>query len=331
MAEPAPAPPPHRAPAPADIEPPDPLERDPLAGLGVEHAERVPTLPSLAALRRLTDRDLSLDPFERDPLTGLGVEFVDSLPVLPSLAALHRLTERDLPSGDGLPMPDGSVQWLVLSHTYHAFEHHFRHRPDVFVGCDGLLHGERAPDARGRMRPLSLAPDVMVAFGVERRARDSYVIWQEGGPPAFVLEVASPSTWRRDRDVKPGLYASMGVREYFLYDPVGGRLAPRLQGNVLEGGVYRALPAGRMESGVSGVWSEVLGLWAFLTGEDGELRWYDPEAGRRLETPAEVHAAREAEAAALEAAEEKVAELEARLRTLERRPAATPPPGEPTS
>ena len=152
----------------------------------------------------------------------------------------------------------------------------------------------------------------------------------------------------------------MGVREYFLYDPVGGRLAPRLRGNVLEGGAYRALRAGRMGNGASGVWSEVLGLWAFLKGEDGELRWYDPEAGKELETPAEVHAAREAagacaaeeavareaaetraieeaaareaaearaveeaaaremEASARRAAEEKLAALEARLRTLER-------------
>ena len=294
MAEPAHAPPPPRAPLPADIDP--------------------------------------FDPFERDPLTGVGIELVESLPALPSREALYRLTDRDLPCGDGLPMPDGAVQWLVLSHTYHAFERHLRHRSDVFVGCDGLLYAERAPDARGRVRPLSLAPDVMVAFGVEKRARDSYVIWQEGGPPAFVLEVASPSTWRRDRDVKPGLYASMGVREYFLYDPVGGRLAPRLQGNVLEGGAYRALHAGRMDNGVSGVWSEVLGLWALLKGKDGELRWYDPEAGKELETPAEVYAAREAaearaieeaaaremEASARRTAEEKLAALEARLRTLER-------------
>ena len=287
-----------------------------------------------------------IEPFERDPLTGIGIELVESLPALPSREALHRLTDRDLPCGDGLPMPDGFIQGPLLRDIVHAFEHHFRHRPDVLVGSDNLLYAERVPDAQGRVRPLSLAPDVMVAFGVEERARDSYVTWQEGGPPAFVLEVASPSTWRRDRDVKPGLYASMGVREYFLYDPVGGRLAPRLQGNVLEGGAYRALGAERMDNGASGVWSEVLGLWAFLKGEDGELRWYDPEAGKELETPAEVHAAREAaeacaaeeaaareaaearaieeaaaremEASARRAAEEKLAALEARLRTLER-------------
>ena len=294
MAEPAHAPPPPRAPFPVDIEP--------------------------------------FDPFERDPLTGIGIELVESLPTLPSREALYRLTDRDLPCGDGLPMPDGYIQGPLLRDVVPAFEHHFRHRSDVLVGSDNMLYAEGTPDARGRVRPLSLAPDVMVAFGVEKRARDSYVIWREGGPPAFVLEVASPSTWRRDRDVKPGLYASMGVREYFLYDPVGGRLAPRLQGNVLEGGAYRALRAGRMDNGVSGVWSEVLGLWAFLKGKDGELRWYDPEAGKELETPAEVYAAREAaearaieeaaaremEASARRAAEEKLAALEARLRTLER-------------
>ena len=59
-------------------------------------------------------------------------------------------------------MPDGYIQGPLLRDIVHAFEHHFRHRPDVLVGSDNLLYAERAPDAQGRMRPLSLAPDVMV-------------------------------------------------------------------------------------------------------------------------------------------------------------------------
>ena len=312
MAEPAHAPtlprattPPRaRAPSPADIEP---FERDPPPGLGAECIGSLPSPPSREALHRLAGHDLPLDPFERDPLTGLGVEFIESLPVVSSREALHRLTDRDLPSGDGLPMPDGWLQGPVLRDVVFAFEHHFRRRPGVLVGSDNLLYAERSPDAVG-MRPLSLAPDVMVAFGVEERVRHSYMVWREGVPPAFVLEVASPSTWRRDRDVKPGLYASMGVREYFLYDPLGGWLEPRLQGHVLEGGGYRRLRAGRMESGARGVWSEVLGLWAFLKGEDEALRWYDPETGKVLETAAETRAAREMEASARQAAEARAAE-----------------------
>ena len=244
------------------------------------------------------------------PVTGLPLSFVESLPRLPSLEALRALTERDLPDSDGQPMPESIIQWPVMGYTYYAFTHHFRHRPDVFVGCDGFVYAEGEPQADGAVRPLAVAPDVMVAFGVERRWRTSYLTWVEGGPPAFVLEVASPSTWRRDRDRKPGLYASMGVREYFLYDPVGGRLAPRVQGRVLEGGAYRVLRMERMDNGAAGVWSEVLGLWAFLKGEEEALRWYDPVAGKELEDPAEVHEAREVEAAArkVEAAAREAAE-----------------------
>ena len=63
-----------------------------------------------------------------------------------------------------------------------------------------------------------------VRCGAVLHRRRSYAIWREGKPPEFVMEIASASTWRRDRDEKPAIYESLGVREYFLYDPVGGRL-----------------------------------------------------------------------------------------------------------
>jgi len=39
------------------------------------------------------------------------------------------------------------------------------------------------------------------------------------GTPALVIEVLSPSTRRRDREVKRRLYDRAGVREYWLVDP----------------------------------------------------------------------------------------------------------------
>ncbi len=39
------------------------------------------------------------------------------------------------------------------------------------------------------------------------------------GTPALVIEVLSPSTRKRDREVKRRLYARSGVREYWLVDP----------------------------------------------------------------------------------------------------------------
>ena len=305
MAEPAHAPtlPRARAPSPADVEP---FGREPPTGLGIQLGS-LPAPPSREALHRLAGHDLPLDPFERDPLTGLGVEFIESLPVVSSREALHRLTDRDLPGGDGLPMPDGWIQGPVLRDVLHAFEHHFRHRPDVLVGSDNLLYAERSPEAVGE-RPLSLAPDVMVAFGVEERVRHSYMVWREGVPPAFVLEVASPSTWRRDRDVKPGLYASMGVRGVLSVRPVGRAFGAAIAGPRAGGWRVSEAAGGADGERCEGVWSEVLGLWAFLKGEDEALRWYDPETGEVLETAAETRAAREMEAAARQAAEARAAE-----------------------
>lgn len=45
------------------------------------------------------------------------------------------------------------------------------------------------------------------ALGVGNHRRRSYSLWREGKPPEFVMEVASISTWKRDRDEKPALDA----------------------------------------------------------------------------------------------------------------------------
>jgi Uma2 family endonuclease len=39
------------------------------------------------------------------------------------------------------------------------------------------------------------------------------------GPPTLVIEIASPSTRTRDREMKRDLYARFGVLEYWLVDP----------------------------------------------------------------------------------------------------------------
>ena len=148
-------------------------------------------------------------------------------------------------------------------------------------------------------------------------------MWQERKAPDFVLEIASESTWRRDRDEKPARYAALGVGEYFLYDPDGGRLEPRLQGYVLEEGAYRRLPGERLGNGAWGVRSPVLGLCAWLRGRRGVLRWHDPHTGQDLEDYEEAQAGRaaaedraERETTARRAADARAAEAEAELAEL---------------
>ncbi len=126
------------------------------------------------------------------------------------------------------------------------------HRDDVFVGCNLFV---RHPDS-GSKRGWSMAsPDLFVAFGMpprRQRPRRSFVVWrQEGRKPDIVLEIASKKTRRRDAKEKPGVYAGLGVREHFLYDP-DGVLRPELQGFALlriAGGDSVQRCAGRSQRG----------------------------------------------------------------------------------
>ena len=264
------------------------------------------------------------------PVSYAG-RLVQELPAFPSRAALRALTQRELPETDGRPLPESMYQHPTIHYTVSALGRWFRtRRPEAYVAGELLVYSEGREEADGRVRAEWVVPDVLVAFGVGGHRRHSYVLWQEGKAPEFVLEVASGSTWRRDRDEKPGVYAGLGVREYFLYDPVGRWLEPRLQGYGLVGGRYRRLAAERLGGGEWGLRSRELGLWAWAKGAGGELRWGDPETGRELEDYDELHDSRDAEvasrraaearlgeeASARRAAEAQVAELRARLREL---------------
>ncbi len=64
-----------------------------------------------------------------------------------------------------------------------------------------------------------LAPDIAVITGIAHRPVRSWRIGKSGPAPQVVFEIASEETWKKDLLEKPGKYASMGVQEYFAYDP----------------------------------------------------------------------------------------------------------------
>ena len=230
---------------------------------------------------------------------------MSSRPHLPAAAV-------DYPSSDGKPMAENDAQLHAIHYAFGALLLHYRDRPDVYVSGDLLIYYEE-----GNPR-VSVAPDTFVVFGVEDRKRMNYKVWEEGKGPDFVLEVASPNTWREDMERKPGIYAGLGVREYFLFDPWGEHLAPRLQGYRLVDGTYERLPAVESIDRTLTLTSEVLGLELRAKGE--EMRFHNPSTGETLLSHGEEHAARREEAAARRAAEARVAELEARVRVLEGTP-----------
>jgi Uma2 family endonuclease len=208
------------------------------------------------------------------------------------------------PESDGKPMGETDLHIDALIYLREALRDFFRDEPQVYVAGNMFLYYEEGNPA------ACLAPDVFVVQGVIKQERRTYKLWEEGQPPAVVFEITSRGTRLEDLGSKRVVYAMLGVREYFLYDPLGEYLQPPLQGYELQQGEYQRMPAaveGRLAS-------QVLGLELRL--EAGQLRVVNPSTGERLLTPAEAQAAWRAEATARHAAEAELERLRAELARL---------------
>ena len=210
----------------------------------------------------------------------------------------------DYPCSDDQPMAESEFQLVPMLYALNVLRMHFRGREDVYVGGDMFVYYEE-----GNPRAV-VAPDVFVVIGAPKRAehpRDTYKLWEEPKGPDFVLEILSSSTWEADLGPKRALYASLGVAEYWLFDPTREHLlSPPLRGMRLVGGSYRDLPVVQLAASASAptLRSEVLGLDLRL--DRSALRFRDAATGEDLLSYEEAVAAREA-------AEARIAELEALL------------------
>ena len=196
----------------------------------------------------------------------------------------------EYPSGDGKPMAENDAQLLAMHYAIGALRVYYQDRDDVYISGDLLMYYEE-----GNPR-VSVAPDVFVVFGVEDRMRMRYLVWEEGKAPDFVLEVASKSTWREDLGPKREIYARLGVKEYWMYDPTGEYFTPVLQGLRLTGSAYVRQLAVKSPDGALTLTSETLGLE--LRAHAGEMRFRDPATGRVLLSQSELAAALSEEGAA---------------------------------
>ena len=240
------------------------------------------------------------------------------------------------PDSDDEPLPDGRYQEPYFTEIVGTVREHFRGRPDVEVSGNTFLYYEEGNPRRFVSPDLHVTLDVTAAGFASMEYRNTYLIWEIGKPPDFVLEIASESTARRDVTEKRELYARIGVGEYWRYDGTGGDFyGEALVGEYLAGDEYRRFDIAPDEEGRPCGYSTALGLR--LCWDDGRLRFYDPVTGQWLLNRAEERlaledsrlaledsrlaledsrAAEERERAAREAAEAQVAELRAELERL---------------
>ena len=201
------------------------------------------------------------------------------------------------PSSDGEPMAETDYQFTAMTETISSLRQWYRGRDDVYVAGDMLMYYVMNDNE------TSVAPDIFVVFDASGvHPRSSWFVWREGKAPDFVMELASIGTWRRDAVEKRAIYASMGVTEYWRFDPIGECFTPELVGERLVDGEYQEI---RLETDDAGIYrghSAVLGLdICMLPGR--KLRLYDPATGQWLLTPEEEAAARRAAEAARQEAE----------------------------
>ncbi len=201
-------------------------------------------------------------------------------------------------------MANNNPQLETMVYAIAALWGYFRDCSDVHVRADMILYYEEGKPTS------SVAPDLFVVRGIREAPQDSYRLWEVGVVPQFVMEVASKSTYRRDRDEKFQLYEGLGIGEYWRYDPQGGLLqatevVERLRGWELDAqGRYKAArPRGGGE-----LRSRVLGLDLCVVQD--RLQFWDYGRRRFLPWPAESERL-------LEESERRLAEAVARIAELE--------------
>ena len=226
------------------------------------------------------------------------------------------------PETDGMPLPDGETQSPIFVAIQGMLTGFFSKIRGARVNGDTFIYFIEGNPRR------SVSPDCYVVLGLSDEViasierRNSYLLWEVGKPPDFVLEIGSPSTSSVDLGSKRDLYAEIGVPEYWRYDPTGGDYyGEPLVGERLVDGEYARFPMVYEDDG--SVWSHSDALNLDLRWLDGELRFRDSVSGQWLLTYQEQQerAERErdgrlAEAARANAAEQRAARLEAELRRL---------------
>ena len=188
----------------------------------------------------------------------------------------RRGSEIFYPESDGEPMAETDIHASLLIDLRKALDVFFADRPDVYVTGNIMFYYEE-----GAPKEV-ISPDVMVCFGIPKGNRTSYKTWEENDVvPSVVMEISSRGTWRKDRVEKRALYAMLGVKEYFIFNPLDVKSDFSFVALSLINGEYAAMEIknGRAQS-------EVLNLE--LVVKNQTLRLFNPATNDFLKTTEEL-------------------------------------------
>jgi Uma2 family endonuclease len=181
------------------------------------------------------------------------------------------------PESDGEPVGETDIHRRLMFDLIFALTN-LLSRTIAYVAGNLFIYYEQGNPV------AAVAPDVFVVLGVPDMERRTYKTWEnDGKTPNLVIELTSSKTRYEDLGKKRVIYAELGVQEYYIFDPLGDYLDPRLRGYQLVDGELLPLPGPRF-------FSQVLNIE--LRTEGNTLRLYDIPTGTPLPTPAEERQAR---------------------------------------
>ncbi len=132
------------------------------------------------------------------------------------------------PSSDGEPLAESYEHSHAIKTTLEMLLAQLKGQQATVLASQFLYYVQEFPRLR-------VAPDVMVIFGVEPGGRANYKTWEEGHVPSVIFEITSLNTRSKDDDEKKDLYQSLGVTEYWQFDPLGEWIPEKLRGFRLQG------------------------------------------------------------------------------------------------
>jgi Uma2 family endonuclease len=200
----------------------------------------------------------------------------------------------DYPESDGQQIGETDKHILLMMALRFMLDEFFRTTPRVYVGSNLMCYYIEGDPKK------SISPDVFIVRGAEKGERRIYKFWEEPAPQV-VIELSSRKTSKADLTTKKDIYAWLGVREYFVFDPEY-KLSPPLR-------AFRLHGTELIEEMVMGnrVISHELGLELVNNGET--LRLYQPTTGEFLRTPSETYARAEEETSRADRLAAKLREL----------------------
>ena len=125
----------------------------------------------------------------------------------------------------------------------------------------------------------------MIAFGADPELyerNNGYVVSEQGKPPDFVLEIASPSTGQRTTPTSGNSTPATGSSSTGASTRRTGPAKSGWPATGWWGGAYEPVAIEELDDGVLQGYSAVLNL--HLRWEQGQLAWHDPATGRHIAT-----------------------------------------------